>query len=165
MKNKLYIVYPFSSSENYVRKFIDSEAYFLTTKRLCLECRDIEFVEALCNVIDSCEIKEIVLVGNEDCRFANMILQEDIDPLLFKEKILLDIYLDNYAVIKQIDPKDQRRLIIAETLFRIEEELCSNGLITEKIKNESIMVSKLFISQLDNEKLMNETGSNFIKQH
>lgn len=141
-----------------MRKFIDSEAYFLTTKGLCLECRDIEFVEALCNVIDSCEIKEIVLVGNEDCRFISMILQEDIDPLLFKEKMLLDIYLDNYAVIKQLDSKNQRRLLIAETLCKIEEELYSNGLLSEKFKAQSIKLSKLFISQSDNEKLTNSSN-------
>jgi hypothetical protein len=93
------------------------------------------------------------LVGNEDCRFISMILQEDIDPLLFNEKMLLDIYLDNYAAIKQLDSKNQRRLLIAETLCKIEEELYSNGLLNEKFKAQSIKLSKLFISQSDNEKL------------
>ena len=148
MNNQLFIVCPFSNMENYLKKKYGNDSYFLTTSIGILLDEDFEYASAIKQFVSREKIKTIYFVNDTSCRFINGIIQRKKLYGLKSEKLIEELYIDNYiscfkdqSIINQkyklaeINVKNQINTILDSSLlgsYISEYEIEVKGLITSK---------------------------------
>lgn len=99
MKNKLFIVCPFSCMELYLQKSFGKDIFFLTFPGSVFNTQDDELLAEIEHFIIREEVKNIYIVNDTSCRFINSIIDPNKMAGLACEKVIEDLYIEHYFSI------------------------------------------------------------------
>lgn len=74
MKNRLFLVCPFSNMETFIRRKFNQDVYFLTAMAGHAPFYDLKYTEAVLEVMKRENITELILINDTSCRFMHAIL-------------------------------------------------------------------------------------------
>ncbi len=163
MKNKLFIVCPFSQMELFLQKKYGNEVYFITALASIMQWNHKEDMDAIRDFIIRESVQEIYLVHETGCRFINNVITKRKLYGLPSEDILKNIYLEHYFSdfenkelsvqqfkLAELAIKYQAEEIIKSDVLGIqiiEDTVSLKGLITSKKKN---LFKEINVKQLKN---------------
>lgn len=114
MNNQLFIVCPFSCMENFIKKKYGNDIYFLTSSVAILQDEDLEYVSEVKEFISREKIKTIYFVNDTSCRFINGIVHKNKLYGLKSEKLIEELYIDNYISCFKDQPLLNQKYMLAE---------------------------------------------------
>ena len=148
MRNKLFLICPFSCLENILQAKYGNDIYFLTSLGAIFQFDEIEYVSELKSFIIREQIKEIYIVNETSCKFINGVINKNKQYGLKSEKLIEKLYLENYFLDFKNQPKlvqqnklaelnilNQANSLMNSSLlksFLVEFDIVINGLITNK---------------------------------
>ncbi len=148
MRNKLFLICPFSCLENILQAKYGNDIYFLTSLGAIFQFDEIEYVSELKSFIIREQIKEIYIVNETSCKFINGVINKNKQYGLKSEKLIEKLYLENYFLDFKNQPKlvqqnklaelnilNQANSLMNSSLlksFIVEFDIVINGLITNK---------------------------------
>jgi len=135
MDNKLFIICPFSGMESYLQNIYGNNIFFLTYSGAILQQEDFDYMLEVKYLMYRESIKKIYIVNDTSCRFLNGIIKEEKIFGLPSEKIIEELYIENYFS----DFKDQ-------PLFNKQKKLAELNI---KNQVDEIMNSSIFKSYID----------------
>jgi hypothetical protein len=141
MANKLFIVCPFSCLETFIKKNYGDDAIFLTYAGTVLEPHDFVFNLGIKHLILKEKIKKIYLVNDTSCRFINSIIKRKQLIGLTCEKIIEELYIENYFSYFQSQPVLAQQHNLAE--LNIKSQI--NRILKFKLFNDFIAESGIEI--------------------
>ena len=114
MDNQLFIVCPFSSLETFLQNKYGKNSFFLTYSGAVLQYQDLDYLLDVKDFIFREKIRTIFIVNDTSCRFINGIIKQKKKLGFESEKIIEELYIDNYFS----DFKEQN---IDHQLFKLTE--------------------------------------------
>ncbi|OYZ01367.1 MAG: hypothetical protein B7Y37_06765 [Sphingobacteriia bacterium 28-36-52] len=147
MNNKLFIVCPFSCVENKLKKKYGSNAFFISSPGAIIPYNDQLFIEVLKGELVRNNINEIYFVNDASSRIINSVI-------LNKDLFGLDAEYWVESIYKKVFTKSLKGRSIQYKQFRLAEliaqnqknEFLANGVFTDLIIDEKILVKTLVIS-------------------
>lgn len=151
MKNKLFVVCPFSCMEPALRKEFGSDVYFISAPGGILDLDDSKYMESITEFMDRKKIKTMYFVNDTGCKFINRIIKREELFGLSAENILEELYFDYYTSYFKRQPLHEQQIRLAELSiknqvanlmrselpgeFILDHNIDIKGLITTKSKN------------------------------
>jgi hypothetical protein len=139
----LYLICPFSQSENYIRSTIDSKAYFLTANGGLFNLHENEFPHTLQHVAENCSLERIVQVQHLDSPFLNMVMERNHDALHDIQNKLVEIYLSNYRRFSNTTLG--KKAFAYHILTHQMAEMTKHSLVTHLLRKHEITLQSLII--------------------
>jgi carbonic anhydrase len=156
MKNKLFLVCPFSNMENFIHLKYGEDVFFISAMATHAHFHDAKYLESVIDFISNQQIGEIYIVNDTSCRFLNAVLNGDSTADSTSEKSIQQLLVDNYAWIMQQRTRSEQLKILANLNIkkqtfeiRMNERFSSlilqynigiKGLITTKSENEIVEI-------------------------
>lgn len=151
MKNKLFIICPFSQMELYLQKKYGNEIYFITAPASVIQWNQKEYIDAIGDFIIRENIREIYLVNDTDCRFISNIINKKKLYGLYAEKIVEAIYIEHlFSCFKNMS-LSEKKLKLAELNINCQiEELMKPGVLGVQILNNHIELKGIITTKKEN---------------
>ena len=111
MRNKLFLICPFSCLENILQAKYGNDIYFLTSLGAIFQFDEIEYVSELKSFIIREQIKEIYIVNETSCKFINGVINKNKQYGLKSEKLIEKLYLENYFLDQMLNVDSFIKLI------------------------------------------------------
>ena len=150
MKNKLFIICPFSHLEPFIINNFGQNSYFLTMPGGLAPSNDYDFLSSINEFLKTYGISSIYLVSDTGCRFVSTIVNHEQPFGLTVEQALQEIYIDHYTKdFKDKDPhlKKQKlaELHIKKQINELKESVVLGPVISQNnIKVNGLLTSKIF---------------------
>ena len=96
MENQLFIVFPFSCMETYLQNKYGNNIFFLTFSGAVLQFQEFEYILEVRDFIEREKIKKIYIVNDTSCKFINGIIKKDKIFKLQAQRVIEELYIDNY---------------------------------------------------------------------
>ena len=147
MHHILFLVCPFSCLEQPIKRKYGKDHFFLTSPAAVFGWNQIDHLIAIRDVIVQQEIKEICVVAATSCRFINAVLQKNKPFGLPAEKVLIELYIDNYfKYFKDEAIANQQNQFAKLIVQRQLDELIAVPFIGECIEEHDITLQGLVSS-------------------
>jgi carbonic anhydrase len=114
MDNQLFVVCPFSRLEPFLQNKYGKNSFFLTYSGAVLQYQDVDYLLDVKDFIFREKIKTIFIVNDTSCRFLNGIVKQKKKLGFESEKIIEELYIDNYF-------SDFKEQTIDDQLFKLSE--------------------------------------------
>jgi hypothetical protein len=96
MDNQLFVLCPFSSLETFLQNKYGENSFFLTYSGVVLQYQDLHYLLDIKDFMFREKIKTIFIVNDTSCRFINGIIKQKKKLGFESEKIIEELYIDNY---------------------------------------------------------------------
>lgn len=147
MHHILFLVCPFSCLEQPLKRKYGKEHFFLTAPAAVFCWNQVDHLLAIRDVIVERKIREICVVADTSCRFINAVIARDKPFGLAAEKVLIELYIDNYFdCFKDKSIANQQHQLAKLTVQQHLDELLSVPFIGECIEEHGISVRGLVSS-------------------
>ncbi|SNS62661.1 hypothetical protein SAMN06295967_11459 [Belliella buryatensis] len=141
MKNNLFLICPFSNSEQIIKKELNQNAFFMTGMGGFLSFDDLNFCVELNRILINNQIDQFFLVQNTSCRFLKEALEEDFEGEYPVQKIYQNLYIDNFYELKTLKSDFDRKVLLAQAMIKtVAENLFENPILSQSISNYGITV-------------------------
>lgn len=151
MKNKLFIVCPFSQMETYLQKKYGNDVYFISAPAAIAQWNQKEYTEAISDFIKRESIREIFLVNDTDCRFIESIINKQKLYGLYSEKILESIYIECFfSHFKNASPLEKKMKLAELNIHYQIRELMKFNALRHYIPKEDVQLKGLITSKKEN---------------
>jgi len=148
MKNKLFIVCPFSSVETFIRSRFGNDVLLLTFSGAVLQFQDIDFVEAVKGMIVREDVDTIYFVNETSCRLINGVIGGNEPVGLHSEKTIRRIYNDHYQVAFRGRSLFQQQVKLAELNVKAQmDKIVHSPMFDYPVSAYNITVKGLIISK------------------
>lgn len=114
MKNKLFIICPFSQLETFLQKKYGENVYFITAPASIMDWNQKQYFDMLSDFIQSKKINELFVVNDVDCCFIESIIAKKKLQGLYSEKILEQLYVEHYFTHFKNETPEQQKIKLAE---------------------------------------------------
>ncbi len=147
MHHILFLVCPFSCLEQPLKQRYGKQHLFLTAPAAVFGWSQVDHLLAIRDVLVQQEIREICVVADTSCRFIHAVIQKDKPFGLSAEKILIELYIDNYfRYFKDQAIENQRDQLAKLIVQRQLDELIAVPFIGGCIQENAIAVNGLVSS-------------------
>lgn len=147
MHHILFLVCPFSCLEQPLKRKYGKEQFFLTAPAAVFGWSQVDHLLAIRDVIIQQKIKEICVVADTSCRFINAVIARDKPFGLAAEKVLIELYIDNYFdCFKDKSIANQQHQLAKLAVQQQLDQLISLPFIGECIEQHAISVQGLVSS-------------------
>jgi len=137
--------------ELYLQKKYGNEAYFITAPASIIQWDEKEYTEAISDFIKKESIREIYLVNDTGCRFIDSIINKQKLYGLYAEKILEDIYIENFFLCFQNTPLSDKKMKLAELNINYQiDKILKYSALGHYILNDNIHLKGLISSKKEN---------------
>jgi carbonic anhydrase len=148
MDNQLFVVCPFSSLETFLQNKYGTNSFFLTYSGAVLQYQDLDYLLDIKDFIFREKIRTIFIVNDISCRFINGIIKQKKKLGFESEKIIEELYIDNYF-------SDFKEQTIDHQVFKLSElniknqinSLVNSTLLGSHIADLDIKVKGLITSK------------------
>lgn len=148
MKNKLFLICPDSQVEAFIKEQYGQEVFFLTALGAVFDFGQINYVEAVGDLLQRESIEEIFIVNEASCRFMNRMLAQEKGFGTKAEKVMLDLFIDNYTTIMAGTSLKEKQNRLAElNIQRQALEILSNELLLQQIGQSEIRLKGLLTAK------------------
>ncbi len=148
MRNRLFIICPYSRLEPDLQKEFGNSICFLTSPLASIETDDIQFLKALKCKIETEKITEIIIVNSTTCRFINGILNNSNRVDFRGAEILQELYYKNqHSTFSGLD-FDEKAFKLAElnisyqTLEILQSNILGSYILKRNIEIDGLIISK-----------------------
>lgn len=127
MSNKLFLVCPFSCLEIFIRQTHGDDIFFITAMATAFQSEEHEYLEEVKALLEQESITKIIIVNDTSCRFIKSVLKNENKLDSTAEKVLQEIFYDNYSDIIQHKSiyEQQEKLAILNIKYQAKEMLKS----------------------------------------
>ena len=147
MHHILFLVCPFSCLEQPLKRKYGNGHFFLTAPAAVFGWSKVDHLLAIRDVIIQQKIKEICVVADTSCRFINAVIAGYKPFGLAAEKVLIELYIDNYFnFFKDKSIASQQHQLARLAVQQQLDELILVPFIGECIAERSIVVRGLVSS-------------------
>ncbi len=151
ISRKLFLVCPFSSMEHFIRHNFGDEIIFMTAMATESQFHEIEYSEAIREIIVCENIEEMFVVNDTSCRFINGVLRGDKFCGTAAEKSIQNILIDNYSFVMQHQTlSDKVKALAALNIKQQAFEICANELFKPLIIQRGIEIKGLITTKSEN---------------
>ncbi len=151
MDNQLFVVCPFSCMEPFLQKKYGKNSFFLTYSGAVLQYHDLDYLLEVKDFIFREKIKTIFIVNDTSCRFINGIIKQKKKLGFESEKIIEEVYIDNYFSDFKEQTIDHQLLKLSELNIRNQiNGLLNSTLLGRHISDLDIKVKGLITSKENN---------------
>jgi carbonic anhydrase len=151
MKNKLFIVCPFSQMELFLQKKYGNEIYFITALASIMQWNQKEDMDAIRDFIIRESVQEIYLVHDTGCRFINNIITKHKLYGLLSEEIIQNIYVEHYLSDFENKELSVQQFKLAELSIKYQaEEITKSDVLGIQIIEDAILLKGLITSKKKN---------------
>jgi carbonic anhydrase len=151
MKNKLFIVCPFSQMELFLQKKYGNEIYFITALASIMQWNQKEDMDAIRDFIIRESVQEIYLVHDTGCRFINNIITKHKLYGLPSEEIIQNIYVEHYLSDFENKELSVQQFKLAELSIKYQaEEITKSDVLGIQIIEDAILLKGLITSKKKN---------------
>lgn len=148
MNKKLFLICPDSQVEQFIRQEYGREVIFLTALGAVFNFGEINYVEAISDLLQTETIEEIIIVNELSCRFMKSILDKEKGFGTRAEQVMLDLYIDNYSHIMAGHSLHDKKQRFAELNIRRQaSEMLSNELLLSQISSAQISLKGLITAK------------------
>jgi len=147
MSNILFIICSFSNVEHQIKKKYGHNVFFVSCPSAIIPYNDPLFIEVLKDEIIRNKIKTVYFVNDSNSRIiSSVILKKDLFGL-DAEYLVQEIYSKVYSVSLQGRSIQYQQFRLAECIVQNQkDEFLTNGVFTDLVIDEKIMVKSLVIS-------------------
>jgi hypothetical protein len=141
MNKKLFIVCPFSGMELFLQKRYGKDIFFMTASAAVIPSEDVVFLEAIREFIKREKINTIYIVNDTSCLFINNIVHKIKLVGLQSEKVIEDVFIDNYlSGFKGLSSYNQQeKLAELNVTYQAHEAMMFNVFGKEIVENDIII--------------------------
>lgn len=144
MKNKLYIICPLSTMELFLQRVFGKDIFFLTATGGVFQNHEYNYVEGIKDFILRQDIRSIIFVNDLECPLIDNILRHQNLFGLESEKVLENIYIDNYtSLLKGQALPDQKYMLAELNIKKQIIKLKTSTVLGSLIESRKIEVSGL----------------------
>ena len=148
MRNKLFLICPFSFLENNLQAKYGNDIYFLTSLGAIFQFNEIEYVSELKSFIIREKIKEIYIVNETSCKFINGVINKDKQYGLKSEKIIEKLYLEHFLLEFKNQPILVQQNKLAElNIINKAKSLINSSLLKSCIDEFNIVINGLITNK------------------
>ncbi|WP_439506050.1 hypothetical protein [Sediminibacterium sp.] len=147
MSNKLFIVCPFSCVEGKLKRKYGSNVFFVSCPGAVIPYNDNLFIEVLKDEIIRNNINTVYFVNDTNSRIISSIIQNENLFGLDAEYLIQNIYNKAYPISLKGRSIRYQQFKLAECIVHNQkDDFLTNGVFTDLIIDEKIMVKSLVIS-------------------
>lgn len=151
MNNKLFLVCPFSSMENFIRQNYGDDVFYITAMAGIFQCNEKEWIEEIKYFISSENINEIFIVSDISCRFINAALNKEKTNGYYSERVIQKLVEDNYDLIMENKAIHEQQIKLAELIVKHQAtELKNPNCLQQQIIQSNISIKELITSKAEN---------------
>lgn len=148
MKNRLFLICPDSQVEPFIREQYGQSAFFLTALGAVFNFKEINYVEAVADLLQKEAIEEILIVNDLSCRFMASILEQKKGFGTGAEQEMLELFIENYSSIMAGPTLNGKKLKFAKlNIHRQAFELMSNELLLSRISQAKVSLKGLITAK------------------
>jgi carbonic anhydrase len=148
MKNKLFLVCPFSCMESFIRAKFGEDVFFITAMGTIFQLKETHYLESVKSFIARENIAEIFVVSDTSCRFINNALTNAKNSGSYSEKVIQKLLNDNYAHVMHEKTTEQQQLKLAELIVGYQSaEIKKSNIFQQQIIQKEIKIKGLITTQ------------------
>ncbi|HSW55077.1 MAG TPA: carbonic anhydrase [Ignavibacteriaceae bacterium] len=152
MKNKLFLLCPFSCMENFIRNKYGDDVFFITAIGTIFQFQETEYLESIKDFINRENITEIFVVSDTSCRFINNALTNENNTGGYSETVIKNLLKDNYAFVMKEKTVEQQQIKLAELIVNYQAaELKKPNCLQQQIIQNKILIRELVTSKKANQ--------------
>jgi carbonic anhydrase len=152
MKNRLFLVCPFSNMETFIRRKFKQDVYFLTAMAGHVPFHELKFTEAVVEIIKREKITELYLVNDISCRFMRAVLEGEPLHDTPAEKKLEQLFVNHYDELMQQPTLSARLKAFAALNIRVQlQEMGNNAYWSAFVKEYRLEIKGLITTKAEEE--------------
>jgi len=157
MNKKLFLVCPDCHLENYIEINYGIDVLFLTALGAVFNFNEINYTEAVMDLIPREGISDIFVVNDTSCRFIKSILERENGFGTACETVIQNILIDNYSAVMHGKSLPEKKKHLAElNVKRQVKEILTNELFLQRIIQNNVCIKGLVLTKED--QIINEYG-------
>jgi hypothetical protein len=151
MKNRLFIICPFSNLESFINKKYGKSVYFISNPGAVTLFKELDYLVAIKKFLEEKEIDSIYIANDLSCPFIDKVIHLSSDLSYSWEKAMDKIYNENY--FENFCDKSNREQKLQLATFNINN--LAKEIIDSEIFKETISARKIFIRGLVTDRINN----------
>jgi carbonic anhydrase len=151
MKNRLFIVCPFSNLELFINKKYGNNAYFISVPGAVVLFEDLDYLIAIKRFLEENKIDSIYVVADVSCPFINKITDRNNDISNYWEYAIEEIYNENYLEhFENLSIQEQKFKLAAMNVNNLANEIMESEIFKDLINTNKIHLRGLITSRIQN---------------
>ena len=148
MKNKLFLICPDSQIEPFIKEQYGQGVLFLTALGAVFNFQEINYVEAIRDLLQRESIEEIYIINDTSCRFIKSILEQEKGFGTKAEQVILDLLIDNYSnIMAGASLTEKKKKLAGFNIQRQALEIVSNELLLPCMAQSQISLKGLITTK------------------
>ena len=148
MTNKLFLVCPFSSLENFIRTKYGNGTFFITAMGTIFQFEEAEYLEPIQHLIECENITEIFVVSDTSCHCINNALKNRMSCVSYSETVIQKLFKDNYASVMNEKKIEQQQIKLATLIVNYQaKELKKPNCLKQQIIQNKILIREVVTSK------------------
>lgn len=152
MKNRLFIVCPFSNLELFLNKKYGENIYFISSPGAVSLFREHEYLMAIKGFIEDYDINSIYIVNDTSCQFINKVIKRDANISYNWEQVMEEIYIANKLEhFSDFTSAEHQHSLASLNINNIAKELLTSEVFKDLVALKKIVIRGLVTSKEKNQ--------------